>query len=175
MTLYSCDLTDNNNAILLSPLTTTVIERNKPYIVKANFDSNDPSPYSFKGPKAIDDDHLFVDGFLCGAVAGDVELTLNDYILQYNSVTQIAGFYLYNDENENRKAAPYRAFLRIQNRNLAPPVLPNDEPESIEEIRMNHSIPAGIYSLDGKRQSELQKGLNVIILEDGTSKKVYVK
>ena len=173
MTLYSCDLTDNNNAILLSPLTTTVIERNKPYIVKANYD--DPSPYSFTGPKAIDDDHLFVDGFLCGAVAGDVELTLNDYILQYNSVTQIAGFYLYNDENENRKAAPYRAFLRIQNRNLAPPVLPNDEPESIEEIRMNHSIPAGIYSLDGKRQSELQKGLNVIILEDGTSKKVYVK
>ena len=175
MTLYSCDLTDNNNAILLSPLTTTVIERNKPYIVKANYDSNDPSPYSFTGPKAIDDDHLFVDGFLCGAVVDDVPLTHNDYILQYNSVTQIAGFYLYNDENENRKAAPYRAFLRIQNRNLASPVLPNDEPESIEEIRMNHSIPAGIYSLDGKRQSELQKGLNVIILEDGTSKKVYVK
>ena len=175
MTLYSCDLTDNNNAILLSPLTTTVIERNKPYIVKANYDSNDPSPYSFTGPKAIDDDHLFVDGFLCGAVANDVPLTHNDYILQYNSEIQTAGFYLYVSETENRKAAPYRAFLRIQNRNLAPPVLPNEEPESIEEIRMNHSIPAGIYSLDGKRQSELRKGLNVIILDDGTSKKVYVK
>lgn len=77
--------------------------------------------------------------------------------------------------NEDRTASPYRAFLRIQNRNMAPPALPNDEPESIEEIRMNHSVPAGIYSLDGKRQSELQKGLNVIILEDGTTKKVYVK
>ena len=82
---------------------------------------------------------------------------------------------MYNSETENRKATPYRAFLRIPNRNLAPPVLPNDEQESIEEIRMNHSMPAGIYSLDGKRQSELNKGLNVIILEDGTTKKVFVK
>ena len=175
MTLYSCDLTDNNNAILLSPLTTTVIERNKPYIVKANYDLNKPSPYSFTGPKAIDDNHLFVDGFLCGAVADDVPLLPNaDYIMQYNNGT--VGFYLYNID-EYRNAAPYRAFLRLEDSKAkyAPPVFPSDEPESIEEIRMNHSMPAGIYSLDGKRQSELQKGLNVIILEDGTSKKVYVK
>ena len=171
MTLYSCNLVDNNKAIVLSPLATTVIERNKPYIVKANYDSNNPNPYSFKGPKAIDDNHLFEDGFLCGAVAEGVSLSMvTDYILQYNNKT--AAFYLIN---EDRTASPYRAFLRIQNRNMAPPALPNDELESIEEIRMNHSVPAGIYSLDGKRQSELKKGLNVIILEDRTTKKVYVK
>ena len=94
--------------------------------------------------------------------------------MQYNNET--VGFYLYNLD-EGRNAAPYRAFLRLEGSSAkyAPPIFPSDEPESIEEIRMNHSMPAGIYLLDGKRQSELKKGLNVIILEDGTTKKVFVK
>ena len=174
MSLYGCDLADENT-LQLTKLETEIIERNKPYIVKAVSGET----YHFSGPMAIDEKHLFVDkedGFLYGAVAGDEPLISGvDYIMQYNNNTLTAGFYLYNSETENRKATPYRAFLRIPNRNLAPPVLPNDEQESIEEIRMNHSMPAGIYSLDGKRQSELNKGLNVIILEDGTTKKVFVK
>jgi hypothetical protein len=173
MSLYSCSLVDSEDNLLLSKLETDVIERNKPYIVKADPDKT----YPFEGPEAIDETHLFNDGVLYGAVADDVALIQNaDYIMQYNSETNIAAFYLYN-KDEGRNAAPYRAFLRLEGSSAkyAPPVFPSDEPESIEEIRMNHSIPAGIYSLDGKRQSELKKGLNVIILEDGTTKKVYVK
>lgn len=35
--------------------------------------------------------------------------------------------------------------------------------------------PAGIYSIDGKRLAKLQKGLNVIVFDDGKTQKVNVK
>jgi hypothetical protein len=55
--------------------------------------------------------------------------------------------------------------------------LPNQpgETESIETVTTDTNKPAGIYSIDGKCLSDYQKGLNIIILEDRTVKKVYVK
>jgi ABC-type metal ion transport system substrate-binding protein len=34
------------------------------------------------------------------------------------------------------------------------------------------NLPAGIYSLSGKRLQEMQKGFNIVVSEDGTARKV---
>ena len=33
----------------------------------------------------------------------------------------------------------------------------------------------GIYTLDGKRQSQLQRGMNIVRMSDGSVKKILVK
>ena len=97
----------------------------------------------------------------------------------------MAAFYKYtgtpssggeNDSEGNRLAKQFRAFLRPNVTTGAPSyALPGDTEEGIEHINVDTFKPAGIYSIDGKRQNEFKKGMNVIILEDGTVQKVYVK
>ena len=61
-------------------------------------------------------------------------------------------------------------------RRLAPAKLAGaDRGALISTITSDGHMPAGIYSIDGKRQNEFQKGLNILILEDGTAQKVFVK
>jgi hypothetical protein len=139
------------------------------------------------GPKAIDADKpSFTDGILVGAVADNVPLNADtDYILQEQNGR--AAFFKYtgtpsadpseNDNEGNRLAKPFRAFLRLDAADKAKLFLPGqigDEGEGIEEIGNDNVRPAGIYSIDGKRLPKLQKGLNVIIGKDGKAQKVYV-
>ena len=82
-----------------------------------------------------------------------------------------------NDNDGNRLAKPFRAFLRLDAADKAKLFLPGqigDEGEGIEVIGNDNVRPAGIYSIDGKRHTSLQKGLNVIIGKDGKAQKVYV-
>ena len=83
-----------------------------------------------------------------------------------------------NDNDNNRKATPFRAFMRLNNSANAKFFLPNqigNEIDGIEEIGNEIVRPAGIYSIDGKRHDSLQKGLNLIVREDGSVQKVLVK
>ena len=178
--VYTCTGVDNNGVLTL--VEEESIRRNVPYIVKAD---PEKGPYKFVGPKAIDDNNpSFHVGIMEGAVANNVPLIANDdYILQYQN--NVAAFYKYTgtlseDPNENegdtRLATQFRAFLRPNVTTGAPSyALPGDTEEGIELINVDTFKPAGIYSIDGKRQNEFKKGMNVIILEDGTVQKVYVK
>ena len=178
--VYTCTGVDNNGVLTL--VEEESIRRNVPYIVKADPDK----AYTFVGPEAIDDETpSFHVGIMEGAVAKNVKLDTNksDYILQYQN--EVAAFYKYEgepseDPNENegntRLAKQFRAFLRLNANTNAPSyALPRDSEEGIEFIHVDTFMPAGIYSIDGKRQNEFKKGMNVIILEDGTVQKVYVK
>jgi hypothetical protein len=184
MTIYSCPSVDENGVLTL--VEEGSIERNKPYIVKATYGEN----YHFEGPEVIDDDKpSFQEGILVGAVADKVLLRRNiDYILQVQN--DVAAFYKYtgtnadepseNDSNGNRLAKQFRAFLRLpEGSSNAPkfnlPGFDEDETEGISTLRSDGTMPAGIYSIDGKRQSEFQKGLNILLFEDGTAQKVFVK
>ena len=184
MTIYSCPSVDENGVLTL--VEESSIERNKPYIVKATYGTN----YHFEGPEAIDADKpSFQEGILVGAVANNVPLQKNtDYILQVQDGK--TAFYKYtgkkadepseNDAYGNRLAKQFRAFLRLpEGSNNAPkfnlPGFDEDETESISTLRSDGTMPAGIYSIDGKRQSEFQKGLNILLFEDGTAQKVFVK
>lgn len=172
MTVYSCMSVNDNGVLVLTEESS--IRRNTPYVVLGD----DETQYTFEGPEAVDATHpSFQTGVLVGAFTDDVPLVVNqDYILQYDEDSNKAAFYLYNID-EDRMAAPYRAFLRIDEANAeyAPPILPGNETDGIEMILPDIIRSAGIYTIDGRRHSLLQKGLNVIVLEDGTARKVLVK
>ena len=198
MKVYSCSEVDANGVLNLTEESS--IRRNIPYIVNAT-----PGEYSFVGPEAIDaGKSSFQEGILVGAVANDVSLNKGtDYILQEQNGK--VAFYQYtgtksdnpseNDADGNRLAKPFRAFIRLEGSGHAPKInLPGDEETGIKEITTpslpsdatngsNPSKPSNlsnfsnplIYSLDGHRHSSLQKGLNILILDDGSVQKVFVK
>lgn len=182
MKVYGCTGVDENGMLTL--VEDESIKRNVPYIVKAT----PGSTYQFVGPEAIDDDKpSFSNGILVGAVTNTVPLVAGtDYIMQEQNGK--VAFYKYtgtpssnedeNDSEGNRLAKPFRAFLRLDGPANAKLFLPGqfgDDTVGIEEISNDDVKSEGIYSIDGKRRATLQKGLNVIILDDGTAKKVIIK
>ena len=183
MKVYSCSEINENNVLMLQEESS--IKRNVPYIVTATYEY----PYQFVGPEAIDASYpTFSAGILVGAVANNVTLESGtDYILQYRD--NAAAFYRHdgkpsddssqNDEQGRRLAAQFRAFLRLPSSSNAPKVnllgFSDDDTEGISILTNEGRMPAGIYSLDGKRLSSFQKGLNILILDDGTIQKVFNK
>lgn len=172
MILYSCEETEND--VLQLKEVEGNIKRNTPYII---YDEPDKT-YTFEGPNSIvKGKYSFQEGILLGVVGYNTEELVSgqDYILQVTD--NKATFNLYNDTG-TRYASQFRAILRPKNKTKAPQIiLPNQpgETESIETVTTDTNKPAGIYSIDGKCLSDYQKGLNIIILEDRTVKKVYVK
>lgn len=178
MKVYSCSEVDANGVLNL--VEESSIRRNVPYIVNATSGKT----YKFEGPEAIDaGKSSFQEGLLIGAVSNNVSLHKGtDYILQEQDGK--VAFYQYtgtksdesseNDADGNRLAKPFRAFIRLSSASNAPKInLPGDEETDIKEITTPSS--PFIYSLDGHRHSSLQKGLNILILDDGTTQKVFVK
>ena len=176
MKVYSCEGVDYNNVLTLKECESEIFDRNVPYIVLGNPDDE----YYFEGPEAIDADMpSFQDGLLIGAVSDNVPLEIGtDYILQ-NQGGKVA-FYRYMGEPADRKATQFRAFLRLPNESSsqAPkinfPGNGDDETEGISTLSTD-TLPAGIYSIAGHRQSSFQKGMNILIFDDGTAQKVFVK
>ena len=174
---YSCSGVDNDVLILQEE---SSIRRNVPYIVKGTPDH----PYYFTGPDAIDSDKQIARvndyDILVGALGNNVPLDdETDYIMQVHNDGK-AAFYRYMGAPANPIATQFRAFLRFPNASSikAPkinfPGNGDDETEGISTLSTD-TLPAGIYTLDGHRQSTLQKGLNILILDDGTTQKVFVK
>ncbi len=174
MKVYTCKGVDENNVLTLKEYSSDYYDRNVPYIVYG-----DPQKqYTFRGPDAIEGDS-YQAGLLIGAVSDNVPLEIGtDYILQ-DQGGKVA-FYRYMGEPANRKATQFRAFLRLpedasrQAPKINFPGNGDDETEGISTLSTDN-LPAGIYTLDGHRQSTLQKGLNILILDDGTAQKVFVK
>ena len=189
MKVYSCPEVDANGVLNLQEEGS--IARNKPYIVKAT-----PGDYTFEGPEAIDADKpSFQEGILVGAVTSNVPLQKGtDYILQEQDGK--AAFFKFsgtkseveseNDADGNRLAKQFRAFLRLDGSGHAPkinlPGFSGDEETGIREIttpsnpsNLSNSSNPLIYTPDGHRHSSFQKGLNILILDDGTVQKVFVK
>ena len=189
MKVYSCSEVDANGVLNL--VEESSIRRNAPYIVMAT-----PGNYTFTGPEAIDADKpSFQEGILVGAVSNNVSLQKGtDYILQEQNGK--VAFYKYtgtrsenaneNDSDGNRLAKPFRAFIRLDGSSHAPminfPGFSDGEETGIKEIKkpsnssnLSNLSNSYIYTLDGKRQSTFQKGLNILILDDGTAQKVFIK
>ena len=174
MKVYTCEGVDENNVLTLEEYSSDYYDRNVPYIVYG-----DPQKqYTFMGPDAIEGDS-YQAGLLIGAVSDNVPLEIGtDYILQ-DQGGKVA-FYRYMGNPEGRKATRFRAFLRLpedasrQAPKINFPGNGDDETEGISTLSTD-TLPAGIYSIDGHRHSSLQKGLNILILDDGSVQKVFVK
>ncbi|MBQ8095842.1 MAG: chitobiase/beta-hexosaminidase C-terminal domain-containing protein [Prevotella sp.] len=50
-----------------------------------------------------------------------------------------------------------------------------EQSTGITNVQPSVVLPAGIYSISGTRQNEMRRGLNIIVSQDGSVKKVYVK
>ncbi len=173
MTLYKCDRIENG--ILNLTAVSGNIERNIPYIVMGTYGTD----YSFTGPEAVDASTPSFNeqnSILVGAVADGVALVSGDYILQYHEDEGTA-FYRF-DGSFSMNVTPYRAFLRLPSSTTSDSFAisaSGADTEGIDAISTEAFRPAGIYTIDGKRLSDFQKGLNILILENGTTQKVFVK
>ncbi len=176
---YSCSGVDNDVLILQEE---NSIRRNVPYIVKGTPDHS----YNFTGPEAIDSDKQIArvndDDILIGALGSNVPLEIGtDYIMQVHEDGK-AAFYHYMGAPASPTATQFRAFLRFPETTAPSSQAPkinfpgngDDETEGISTLSTD-TLPAGIYTLDGHRQSSFQKGMNILIFEDGTAQKVFVK
>ena len=82
--------------------------------------------------------------------------TKGDYIIRFTNLDKVAGF----DE-----------FLLLECKINA-----MSDPSAISAPSDNFiNAPRGIYSITGAKQTSLQKGINIIRLQDGTTKKIFVK
>ena len=51
----------------------------------------------------------------------------------------------------------------------------NGKPNSIEKILNTSSVPKAIYDIHGVRHETLQRGLNMVMMQDGTVRKLMIK
>lgn len=70
-----------------------------------------------------------------------------------------------------KQTYPWNKFL-----NIVPLTDDDPKPTDILSLKTNDNIyPVDMYSIDGKRKSQYQRGLNIIRMSDGTTKKFIVK
>lgn len=171
--VYTCDGVSNKTLLLTR---VRKLEANTPYIT-----SGTPGNYNFYGVQ-VDENNLqdtYSRGFLTGVLKSGVQIPSNAYLLQKKN--DVVGFYRYVGAAAN--ATPYRAFLngnRLDGRYSSfyfPGMdMGNNEATGIETTRPAQStMPAGIYDMQGRRIEQLQKGINILRMEDGSVKKVLVK
>lgn len=171
--VYACDGVSNKTLLLTR---VRKLEANTPYIT-----SGTPGNYNFYGVQ-VDENSLqdtYSRGFLTGVLKSGVQIPSNAYLLQKKN--DVVAFYRYVGAAAN--ATQYRAFLngdRLDGRYSSfyfPGMdMGNNEATGIENVAPAQStMPTGIYDMQGRRIEQLQKGINILRMEDGSVKKVMVK
>lgn len=169
--VYVCS-GESNGTLILDAVST--IEEKTPYIT-----SGTPGNYTFRGPE-IDEYNLqdtYNRGMLTGVLKSGVQIPENAYLLQKKS--GVVGFYRYVGDAAN--ATQYRAFLngnKLSNGLRSACYFPGtsiDDTTNIEAaLPGKNATPSGIYDVQGRRIEQLQKGINILRMEDGSVKKVLV-
>lgn len=125
--------------------------------------------YGFMYVQDTDDESLAASPFLVGQFGEDEEFpdanSGNTPFLVFGTFGEKQGWYQYSDAS----AFPYALCVQIIARN------PNGETVILGVDASGKAYEKQYYSLDGKKLSAPQKGINVVKMSDGTSKKVLVK
>lgn len=162
---------ESNGTLILEAVKT--MQEKTPYIT-----SGTPGDYTFRGPQ-IDEYNLedtYNRGMLTGVMKTGVQIPENAYLLQKKN--DVVGFYRYVGAAAN--ATQYRAFLngnKLSDSSRAACYMPGTNHSTAVEsvVATPATMPAGIYDLQGRRINQLQKGINILLMEDGSVKKVMVK
>lgn len=167
---YECNSMDGSTLVLTEA---TTLKRNTPYIFSGSIQGS----VTFAGPEAIDASPvLFGDGPLKGTMLDDkYYFKTGDYILQQHGDN--VAFYKYSGTGSDWAASPYRAFVQVSDKNagLSYVSIPNDDVVTGINATETTSRPAGIYSADGVKRQTLQPGLNIVIDEQGNTRKMFIK
>lgn len=124
--------------------------------------------YGFMYVQNTDDESLAAAPFLMGQFGDDEEFpdpnSGNAPFLVFGTFGEKSGWYLYSDAEY-----PYALCVQVIARN------PNGETVILGVDASGKAYEKQYFSLDGKKLSAPQKGINVVKMSDGTSKKVLVK
>ena len=124
--------------------------------------------YGFMYVQNTDDESLAAAPFLMGQFGDDEEFpdpnSGNAPFLVFGTFGKKSGWYLYSDAE-----SPYALCVQVIARN------PNGETVILGVDASGKAYEKQYFSLDGKKLSAPQKGINVVKMSDGTSKKVLVK
>lgn len=124
--------------------------------------------YGFMYVQNTDDESPAAAPFLMGTFGDDEEFPAQDSgnspFLVFGTFGSQQGWYGYADEEY-----PYALCVQVIARN------PNGETVILGVDASGKAYEKQYYSLDGKQLSAPQKGINVVKMSDGTSKKVLVK
>ena len=159
---YSCEAAEENE------LTLSEVEEpaaNVPYILEAKLDVDETQQgYSIAGAAT------YTDGWLTGVFA---QTTITEgYVLQTKEGKQ--AFYIVNSEKPINVPA-YRAYLTVSGSDVKSFNFGDDTTDiSALEALTNNAFEA-IYSADGVKLNRIEKGVNILKMSDGTTRKVILK
>jgi len=159
---YSCEAAEENE------LTLSVVAEpaaNVPYILEAKLDVNETQQgYSIAGA------NTYTDGWLTGVFASTT--ITEGYVLQTNKETGKQAFYIVKDAIN---VPAFRAYLNKSDSSVKSFNL-GDGTTGISalEALTNNAFEA-IYSADGVKLNRIEKGVNILKMSDGTTRKVILK
>ena len=159
---YSCEAAEENE-LTLSEVAEPAA--NVPYILEAKLDVNETQQgYSIAGA------NTYTDGWLTGVFASTT--ITEGYVLQTNKETGKQAFYIVKDAIN---VPAFRAYLNKSDSSVKSFNL-GDGTTGISalEALTNNAFEA-IYSADGVKLNRIEKGVNILKMSDGTTRKVILK
>ena len=120
----------------------------------------------------IHEAETYTEGYLTGVFSNDVVAPVGSYVLQTQSGKQ--AFYVVEEDVEI-KNMQYRAYLTTAN-NVKALYLSGDDVTAINTLdALTSGAYEGIYTADGVKLNRIEKGVNILKMADGTTRKVIVK
>ena len=168
---YSCKAV-NGNALALTPV--TELKANTPYIL-GNDGEGATEAISIKQTGVdIHVNDTYTEGYLTGVFA-TTTVPEGSYVLQTLNGKQA----FYKVEGEFTINTPYRAYLTVPTDvagNVKAFYLGGDDATAINALdALTSGAYEGIYTVDGVKLSRVEKGVNILKMADGTTRKVIVK
>lgn len=145
----------------------TTLEANVPYIVFAEATDVDLTLTGFGAATKDTYDNGFITGVFAPTTA-----EVGDYVLQ----TQKGEQKFFQVKTDDITVPAYRAFITGLKGSTAKSIGFNfDEATGIQALDALNAGTAVIYNASGVRQNSLQRGLNIVKMQDGSVRKVMVK
>ena len=171
ITFYSCKAV-NGTSLALTPV--TELKANTPYIL-GNDGEGATEAISIK-QTGVDkhEEDTYTEGYLTGVFA-TTTVPEGSYVLQTQNEKQA----FYKVEGEFTINTPYRAYLTVPTDvagNVKAFNLGVDDATAINTLDvLTSGAYEGIYSVDGVKLNRMEKGVNILKMADGTTRKVIVK
>ncbi len=171
---YSCEGMQEGKATTLALKEVETPEANTPYILEntteADIDITQTGVDTHEGD-------TYTAGLLTGVLKAEPEKILGDeyYVLQTQNGKQ--AFYVAN--NYSIDVPQYRAYLTVPTDvagNVKALSLGGDDATAINALdALTSGAYEGIYTVDGVKLNRVEKGVNILKMADGTTRKVIVK
>lgn len=175
ISFYSCEAVDaNGKTLTLAIVDENELKANTPYILEnATSEEIDITQTGFDTHK----NDTYTEGWLTGVYAEGLYAPVGSYVLQTHGEKQ--SFYIVKQENYV-DLTPYRAYLSVpedvNGNGVKEFYLDGDDITAINALdALTSGTYEGIYTVDGVKLNRIEKGVNILKMSDGTTRKVVVK